>query len=98
MRRTAKKPTMTNITAFLFRLRAILATSCGLEISLSNEFSKNSKHGRHSTHQNQRIFKIAGNMHDPVGFPTDALVVLQDYLLPAIAGLACKQNAVRNCS
>src|SRR6266498_3937040 len=98
MCRTAKRRTMMNITAFLSRLRAIFATSCGSETSPSNEFSKNSKHGRQSIHQSQRIFKSAGSMHDPVVFPTDALVVLQDYLLPAIAGLVCKQNAVRNFS
>src|ERR1700730_16217024 len=98
MHRTAKRRTMMNITVFSFRLRAILATSCGSETSPSNEFSKNLKHGRQSIHQSQRIFQSAGNMHDPVVFPTDAIVLRLDYSLPAVVALVGKQKAVRNFS
>src|SRR5437879_3666454 len=98
MHRTVKRLTMTNITVFLSRLRAIRLISCGLEISPSSGLSKVSCHGIRGIHQNRKITRIAGNTSDLVDLPTDARAIPQDYLLLTTAGLECKQIVGKKCS
>src|SRR5260370_3339226 len=94
----AKRLTLKITTAFLFSLRAFLATFCGSVISLNSEFSKNLAYGTRIAYQNQRTFEHVGCMHDSVALPMDVLVVREDCSILGIIGSACRQNAVRNSS